>query len=200
MTITLDGTLGITSPGLLGDVLATQAEAQAGTNNTKVMTPLRVAEVAGPRLGTSQVSTSGTQIDFTGIPSWVKRVTVMLDGVSTSGTNGFSVQLGDSGGIEGTGYISTVLGSNGTTVAHGSSTVGFGPVTLIAAGDALRGAIQIANFSGNTWVATGFISRNTTSTVALAGTKTLSALLTQLRIVALSTDTFDAGSINISWE
>ena len=37
--------------------------------------------------GTAVTSTSGTAIDFTGIPSWVKRITVMLNGVSTSGTN-----------------------------------------------------------------------------------------------------------------
>jgi hypothetical protein len=49
MAITLDGATGITTPSLDADILvgaalASQAEAETGTNNTKVMTPLRVAQ------------------------------------------------------------------------------------------------------------------------------------------------------------
>jgi hypothetical protein len=55
--------------------------------------------------GTSVASTSGTSIDFTGLPSWVKRITVMLDGVGTNGTSSPILQIGDSGGIENTGYV-----------------------------------------------------------------------------------------------
>jgi len=50
--------------------------------------------------GTAVASTSGTSIDFTSIPSWVKRVTVMFAGVSTNGTGSYLIQIGDSGGIE----------------------------------------------------------------------------------------------------
>jgi len=35
-------------------------------------------------LATAQTA-SGTAVDFTGIPSWVKRITVMFSGVSTNG-------------------------------------------------------------------------------------------------------------------
>jgi len=56
--------------------------------------------VLGITSGTAVASTSGTSIDFTGIPSWVKRITVMFDVVSTNGSAIILIQLGDSGGIE----------------------------------------------------------------------------------------------------
>ena len=59
-------------------------------------------------------STSGTSIDFTGIPSGVKRITIMLKDVSTSGTSYKLIQLG-SGSITTTGYFnftSYVAGTN----------------------------------------------------------------------------------------
>ena len=49
----------------------------------------------GLQRGTAVASTSGTSVDFTSIPSWVKRITVMFNGVSTSGTSNPLVQLGD---------------------------------------------------------------------------------------------------------
>jgi hypothetical protein len=64
-------------------------------------------------VGTAQNSTSGTSIDFTGIPSWVKRVTVMFQGVSTSGTSAVDVRLGTSGGIQATGYTNFLAGVSG---------------------------------------------------------------------------------------
>jgi len=83
---------------------------------------------------TAQASTSGTSIDFTSIPSWVKRITVMFNGVSLSGTSSILIQLGDSGGFENTGYVSTsVLSRDGTTPTGLTSTAGFVVVTAIAA-------------------------------------------------------------------
>ena len=77
--------------------------------------------------GTSVASTSGTSIDFTSIPSWVKRITVMFDGVSTNGTSNLQVQIGDSGGIENTGYTAAASGvaNSGNLVTAASSTSGF---------------------------------------------------------------------------
>ena len=74
--------------------------------------------------GTAVASTSGTSIDFTSIPSWVKRITLMLAGVSTNGTSDPLIQLGDSGGIENTGYVAgaAVITSGATGF---SSTAGF---------------------------------------------------------------------------
>jgi hypothetical protein len=150
-------------------------------------------------LGTSVASTSGTSIDFTGIPSWVKRVTVMFNGVSTNGTSTYLVQIGDSGGIENTGYAggsATNGGSNAT------STIGFLWTTVQAAGDLSYGQMVISNLSGNTWVESATTAQIGVTRVQFsAGSKTLSATLDRVRITTTNgTDTFDAGSINILYE
>ena len=67
-------------------------------------------------LMTAQASTSGTFVDFTGIPSWVRRITVMFNGVSTNGSSLPIIQLG-AGSITSSGYVSTASGSDGTTVS-----------------------------------------------------------------------------------
>ena len=146
--------------------------------------------------GTSVASTSGTSIDFTGIPSWVKRVTVMFDGVSTNGTSNHAIQIGDSGGIETSGYTSLASDYNGA----GTSTSNFILTRFILAAHLASGIIEICNISGNTWVESGQLS-HTNVVSGSAGTKTLSNTLTQVRITTVNgTDTFDAGSINIMYE
>jgi len=150
---------------------------------------------------TAVASTSGTSIDFTGIPSWVKRITVMFDGVSTDGASAYLVQIGDSGGIETTGYVSTgnTLNNAGGTAGN-SSTAGF----LINNGSAtylLSGIMTIVLLGSNTWVSSHTARVLTTNVQVGAGTKTLSDTLTQVRITtANGTDTFDAGNINIMYE
>ena len=151
--------------------------------------------------GTAQASTSGTSIDFTGIPSWVKRVTVMFSGVSLSGSSQFLIQLGDSGGIETTGYSGGGFRTSSSTVAGGNSTAGFYFANTTAA-TVFSGMITITNLSANTWVAMGLLGGDVTEVVdATAGGKTLSATLDRVRITTVNgTDTFDAGSINILYE
>jgi hypothetical protein len=149
--------------------------------------------------GTSVASTSGTSIDFTGLPSWVKRVTVMLDGVSTNGTSVFRVRLGDSGGIEDTGYFS-IITSAASTVSTADNTNGFSAAGGTAA-RAFSGTLQIALIGSNAWVAMGTFNDGFGNNYFMSGTKTLSDTLTQVRITTVNgTDTFDAGSINILYE
>lgn len=146
------------------------------------------------------VTASGTSVDFTGIPSWVKRITVMFSGVSTNGTSNYLFQLGDSGGIENTGYLGS--GSDGTTGTLYTS--GFGLVWA-SQSVVVHGALVISQIdsSANTWSASGvFVTSNTaTGTRTTAGTKSLSDTLDRVRITTVNgTDTFDAGTINIMWE
>jgi hypothetical protein len=155
--------------------------------------------------GTSVASTSGTSIDFTGLPSWVKRITVMLDGVSTNGTSPVIVQLGDSGGVENTGYVSQAAGISTTvidTTRSGTNTDGFRlAVNVHAASDAITGKIDIVNISSNTWIAQGIIIAAANFPTITVGSKTTSATLDRVRITTVGgTDTFDAGSINILYE
>lgn len=151
--------------------------------------------------GTAVASTSGTSIDFTGIPSWVKRITVMFNGVSTSGTSNWLIQLGDSGGVENTGYVS---GSTATTTASGISTSTAGFILRFAGAAQLGNGSAIFNLlSGNVWVGQGtfYDASGTQGVVTLSGSKELSATLDRIRITTVNgTDTFDAGTVNILYE
>jgi hypothetical protein len=150
--------------------------------------------------GTAVASTSGTSIDFTDIPSWVKRITVMFNGVSTNGASNPLVQLGDSGGIENTSYIAQ--GTNSATTGA-AFTTGFGIFSGQAA-NVIYGTMTITALNSNTWIASfcgGVNAGGTPLTLTGGGSKTLSDVLTQIRITTVNgTDTFDAGSINILYE
>jgi hypothetical protein len=152
---------------------------------------------------TAVATTSGTAIDFTSIPTWVKRITVMFDQVSTNGTSFVQVQLGDSGGVETTGYLST----SGYVLPAGSSSGGFSSGFGLFAGGAgyLRdGIMTIANISGNKWVSSHSMSTvDGVTSIPLfgGGRKELSAALDRVRITTVNgTDTFNAGTVNILYE
>lgn len=145
---------------------------------------------------------TGTAVDFTGIPSWVKRLTVMLDGVSTSGTSNLAIQIGDSGGLENTGYASYSCILGATSLTSGSFNATAFRAQIQTAASALCGAFTLTNMSGNTWVANGILADSGGSNgIPVTGSKTLSAQLDRIRITtANGTDTFDAGTINIMYE
>ena len=146
--------------------------------------------------GTAVASTSGTSIDFTGIPSWAKRVTVMFSGVSTNGASLPQVQIG-SGTIDATGYVCT-YSAIGTSTS--SMTTGVGIASALAA-KSIVGILIFTQLTGNTWVASLLGHVNTGQMVAATTSKTLSGTLDRVRITTVNgTDTFDAGSINIMYE
>jgi hypothetical protein len=144
------------------------------------------------------VSVSGTSVDFTGLPAWVKRITVMFNGVSTNGTSAQQVQLGDSGGFETSGYVG-VVGTRGGDTFY---TAGFLVNRGNTASSTASGSLVLTLVSGNIWVGTGVNAANATDAPSFfGGTKTLSDTLTQIRITTVNgTDTFDAGTINILYE
>jgi hypothetical protein len=147
---------------------------------------------------TAVASTSGTSIDFTGIPAWVERITVMFQNVSSNGSSNFLIQLGDSGGIENTGY----LGAGNTAGSATSYTTGFGSPVPNTAASIVQGVLTIQNITGNSWVASGAFSRSDAAAAGVTiGSKTLSDVLTQIRLTTVNgTDTFDAGTVNIIYE
>jgi hypothetical protein len=148
--------------------------------------------------GTTVATTSGTSVDFTSIPSWVKRITLIFQGVSTNGTSLKTVQIG-SGSFTTSGYVSssTFLGA---TVTTGNSTTGFFLYSNTAA-EIISGIITIAAMGSNLWVASGTLKLSTTYSLILAGDVTLSGALDRVRLTtANGTDTFDAGSVNILYE
>lgn len=176
MTMTLDGTAGMTAPqGAVYNGLAT-ANAQA--------------------------STSGTAIDFTNIPIWVKRITVFFVNVSTNGTSPVQIQIG-SGTFTTTGYAGTAS-TLSTGVTTGAMVSGFLISQDSAANVAASGFATLANVTGNTWVMSCSMGRNqysSASTTVGGGYLALSGVLDRVRITTVSgTDTFDAGTINIMYE
>lgn len=149
--------------------------------------------------GTAVASTSGTSIDFTSLPAWVKRITVMFNGVSTSGT-GVRIQLGSSGGIESTGYTGDSVKFESSNV-HTASASGF-DLGLASAATAISGLFVLTTLGSNLWVISGTVgSTNVATANIIGGSKTLSGTLDRVRITTVNgTDTFDAGSVNILYE
>lgn len=153
--------------------------------------------------------TNQTAPDFTSIPSWAKRITVMFSGVSTNGANALQVQLGTSSGYEITSYNATaavVTGAYAGVVGAVNFTTGFGMEnTSQTAAFLVSGHMVLTNISGNIWVASGVIGTSSQGTMFLfSGNKTTAATLDRLRIIGSATgnpsDTFDAGTVNIMWE
>lgn len=181
--------------------ITVSAPAVAGTNTLTLQAA--TATNAVNTLATAVASTSGTSIDFTGLPSWIKRITLQWSGVSTNGTSNLQVQLGTgSTSYTTSGYncISTLTGAGSATT---SASTGFVVVESAASASSLYyGTMVITNITGNTWVATsqfGLSTRNVT--IWSSGSIALGAALTAVRTTTVNgTDTFDAGTINILYE
>ena len=153
-------------------------------------------------LGTLVPSSGQTAIDYTGIPSAVRRITIMFNELSLSGTDSFIVQIGGASGIVTSGYVSTnITCADANTVAASSSTAGF----LIGVGTAAQTftgimVLNLVDAATFLWVATFTGKRTTTVGVFGGGDLALSEELTQVRITRTGTNTIDSGSINISYE
>jgi len=178
MSLVLDGTAGVTFPA----------------SQTPSMTAYQGGVLTS---GTAVASTSGTSITFSSIPSWVKRITVMFAGLSTSGTSPVRLQIGG-GSVETTGYTSTstVMG-----IANGTSTGGFDRYQTAAA-DITSGWYVLTLIGSNLWVCTAQYALSTASNPGwITGNKTTANALDRVVITTVNgTDTFDAGSINILYE
>ena len=159
--------------------------------------------------GTAVTLTTQTNVDFTSIPSWAKRVTVMLNAISLSSvTPDFYLQLGYGATptFENTNYIanSAQINSAGSTGFNGNITTAFlicRAMSLVA--DTISGVVVLTNVSGNIWTMMGNTSRNASQAVTYAaGVKTISGgALSAVRVLhSGTTETFDAGSINILYE
>jgi hypothetical protein len=184
-----NGTSAVTtvSPGTSGNVLTSD-----GTSWTSVAGSYALTN------GTAVDATSGTNIDFTGIPSWVKRITVMLNAVSTDGTSRLLMQIG-SGSVTTTGYTCQVM--QATNVA--TSTAGVLLTWDSAAASNRVGIATICFVSSNTYISSGIMAcpDNALQLATFGGNVTLGGVLDRVRITTVNgTDTFDAGSINILYE
>lgn len=154
--------------------------------------------------GTKVNTTSGTAIDITGIPAGVKQIVVAVRGVSSSGSSALILQIGDSGGVETTGYSSAAADMTDGAVAAVNRTNGF---SLEDGGDAAdvrhgRLVLTLEDPVANVWSYSSLIGLSNNDIMNIgAGSKALSATLDRLRLTTDGgTETFDAGEINIVYE
>lgn len=199
------GTLTIAAPITATNRTLTLPDATTtfvGTDATQTLTN-KTIQGGAITSGTAVASTSGTSIDFTSIPSWVKRITVMFSGVSTSGTSPFLFQLG-AGSVTSSGYQSAgVTLQNAQTVGGASSTSGVISNNALTATDSYGGCVVFNLLGSNIWVAIGQLVRfsGTYQNLSFSGQVTLSGTLDRVRVTTVNgTDTFDAGSVNILYE
>jgi hypothetical protein len=200
MSVTINAS---TSSGLVQSA-DTSGTVEIQSNGTTKFTVASTGAYGQITSGTAVASTSGTSIDFTGIPSWAKRITVCFSGVSTNGTSPVCVLVGTSSGIVSTGYTA----GGGRFFTGGGDSVGVQTTRFLVDGsnqDAStirHGHMILTLFSGNTWVQSSNTSRSDAfATSCCGGSVALSATLDRLRITTINgTDTFDAGSINILYE
>jgi hypothetical protein len=211
MATTIDGNSGVTFPAggtgnPAGTVVGT-TDTQTLTNKTLTSPTITGASISSMSssiitAATAQASTSGTSIDFTGIPSWVKRITVMVQGVSTNGSSPPIMRLGTASGFVTSGYATGGI-YTGASTGSGNRTDSF-----LISGNAwdsnatANGHVLLTNITGNTWVQSfTFGQSNSAYAVMGGGSIALAATLTQIRITtANGTDAFDSGSINIFYE
>jgi predicted heme/steroid binding protein len=207
-----NGGTGVASPGASGNVLTSNGTAWTSsapsvgaasaigqvpfsTNGTTYTATQKITQM------TAVASTSGTSIDFTSIPSWAKRITVMLAGVSNTGSSQIYIQIG-SGSIVTSGYFSSCGLACSAGVTGGTVTNGFILEVGSIYASSVRSGLAILTLLGdNTWViastigSTGQIGSNTGG-----GHLALGGVLDRIRIATLTADTFDAGSINVMYE
>ncbi len=152
------------------------------------------------RLQTAIAAAAQTAIDFTGIPSWINRVTVTGRGVSTNGTSALILRIGD-GAVVITGYLGAVSVTSGATVASAAETTGCLLTGTIAATTVFRFTATITRQTGNSWVIGGTGAFNAAGASFYGSDITLTGNLDRVRLTTLGgADTFDAGSVSISWE
>jgi hypothetical protein len=208
MALNLSGTTGIVTGNIAPLNITTATIADDNVTTAKILnanvTPAKLSQPM--TLETAKAYnwnglTTNTSLEFTGIPSWVKKVTVMLSSVSVSGSSVVLIQIGDSGGIENFSYIASGGAIQPSAASGADFTAGFGLAHDSGSGSTLSGSYTISNLSGNSWVFSGS-ARQTGSRIAFAaGEKTLSAVLDRVRITTVNgTDTFDAGTVNIMYE
>ena len=166
------------------------------------------SSIPASQLPSNTVMTSGTAIDmngqssaeFTGIPSGTKLIILSLHNLVTDYSANVAFELGDSGGMESSGYES-VLAYNydGSNLSNSRETTQFrlgGWGTRVYGGTL---TLTLVDSASNTWSGVATSTTNSSSERGIlwsVGTKSLSSTLDRLRFLT-STGTCASGTVNI---
>jgi hypothetical protein len=199
-TLDLPGAANITTAA--GDVAEFFA---TGTNTVQCVNYTKADGTAVAGGGFTQqtivATTSGTEHTFSSIPSGTRVIHIMFAGISLSGSDQMGVTIGDSGGLETSGYISTTCTlTNGGSVDATASTAMF--LIRMSTGSTTGSGQMILTLqdTGTFAWSSSFSGKNSTGACVISGgDKALSAELTQLSVVTTGSDTFDAGTLNIQY-
>jgi hypothetical protein len=172
-----------------GDIVDVES---LGFGNWVVTNIARINIVSNIFNATTIATTSGTEFDFTGIPAWARRITVMLDNVSLSGSDDLLIKNGDAGGIETSNYTSGSASSSNSTAGY--------VVRLAGPGRAACGMAIIQNLTGNVWVSSHSVNVGSVSDFSGGGRKELSGTLDRFRVTRSGSNTFDGGFVGLSYE
>jgi len=171
---------------------ATTAEAEAGTDNARHMTPKTtkeaILEFAQPgRTAVGPVaSTSGTAINFNSLPVDITKIEICFYKVSLSGSNNFLIQLSTGTTYKTADYES----SSGNDFTTPDSSSGF--IVRASSGSSTRsGIVTLLRIPGtNKWVEEHGVSPNSGG-----GGVDLGGELDGVRIIPSGGNTFDNGEI-----
>jgi hypothetical protein len=181
--------------------ITVSAPAVAGSNTISL--PAETGTLA-PIVSGTAVTASGTSIDFTSIPSWVKRITVMFSNVSANGSSPYQIQLGTSSGIDATStYFGTAQNLDATAISNSNNfTTGLRLAGATGSNVVFYGTSTITLLGSNNWTFTSLLGRTDSATqLCSSGGKTLSGTLDRIRITTVGgTDAYDSGTINILYE
>jgi hypothetical protein len=203
------GTTAGTALNMTGDTTGNLAfQTGAGTNTITVPNGTGTIAVQGVStniVSGTAVTASGTSVEFTGIPTWVKRITLTFSAVSTNGTSTpYLIQIGPSSGVETTGYLGSSSYITSVTPATALNTTAFALNVDNSATNNINGSMTISliNSSTNTWAASGVFGAADRAFILFVGySKPLAGVLSRLKISANNgTDAFDNGTINILYE
>ena len=187
MTTIVDGTNGVSTPFVTstGSVAYTSGQTYAGSLTQ----------------GTAQTVSTVTSINFTSIPSWVKRITVTMSGVTvTANASNLTLRIG-SGAYDATGYNGGFF-----RLASGNNYPGFvGSTTAFiiinpGTSNVCSGSFVLTNITGNNWALLSSVSDSAQTLNINAGNHTTSGVLNQLQLICADGSTTITGTFNILYE
>lgn len=198
--ISTNPTISVAAGGITSTQLASNAVTTVKITDANV-TPAKLSQP--PTQGTSVASTSGSTVAFTALPSWVRRVDIMLSAVSLAALNNILINLGTGAGptYATTGYASaTTTHQGGGASGVANVTTGFQITNQTGANVSFHGVISLflVDASANTWAASGnWAQSDSLFSGMVAGSISLPGTLTAVRLQTPST--YDAGLINIQY-